>query len=148
MDQHYSLRRKHVYTRKLAKENPFAPGEALKPVIIYPGEEDWKKAISGPYDDTYEIGLIKRNIDGLVVVNLAGGIIDIATSGNHTIAVRSAGTCSALGRDENGQCDVESWTNVKKVYAGLNMSYGIKNNGLPISAGRDGAGSWQIILPW
>jgi len=77
-EEHFKLRPKRTYTVKIAREDMETPGEIMEDGIIYPYGENWKNAIVGPYDDNkYDIGITKRNIDGIVKVLMESGWMDI-----------------------------------------------------------------------
>ncbi len=127
-DKNYNLRRKRVYEIKLARENPFYSGEALLPAI----ESSFgarKDSIHWVDSDVCQVDVTDKIIDDVFNVSVANTIVDVATSGFHTIVLKSDGTCKAIGKNDFGQCDVESWQDIKKVGAGGQYSFGIKSNG-------------------
>lgn len=64
-------------------------------------------------------------------------IKDIASSGRHTVGLKSDGTVIAVGNNDDGQCDVSEWTDIIKISACRHNTYGIKSDGTIVVAGRD-----------
>ena len=75
----------------------------------------------------------------------------VARGGSHTLFLNSAtGTVSAIGyrspnfSDLNIKFDVTNWTNIIKVAAGVDYSYGLKNDGTVVAAGQY-VSSWHNL---
>ena len=68
--------------------------------------------------------------------------VDIGHSlvSGHTIGLKSDGTVEAVGKNEDGQCDVESWTDIQQVAGGDGYTVGLKSDGTVIGAGRNDYG--------
>ena len=58
-----------------------------------------------------------------------------AAGGDHTIGVKTDGTVVAVGANWNGQCNVESWTDIEQVAAGDHYTVGVKTDGTVVAAG-------------
>jgi len=56
-------------------------------------------------------------------------IVDISAGNLHVVGLKSDGTVIAAGYNYNHQCDVSSWTNIKKVYANADCTFGITYDG-------------------
>ena len=66
-------------------------------------------------------------------------VIDIACGTFHTVGLRRDGTVVACGFNDEGQCNVQDWKNVKNVYAANNHTIALCNDGtLLYCGGRDG----------
>jgi len=53
----------------------------------------------------------------------------VAAGGNHTVGLKSDGTLVAVGRNDFGQLDVGSWTDIVQVVAGAVYTLGLKSDG-------------------
>lgn len=66
-------------------------------------------------------------------------VVDIACGTFHTVGLRRDGTVIACGFNDDGQCNVEGWKNVKNIYAANNHTIALCNDGtLLYCGGRDG----------
>lgn len=63
------------------------------------------------------------------------GVTDISAGSYHAVGLLSGGYAVAVGKNDSGQCDVNLWSDIKKVVAGNNFTLGIKNDGTVIKAG-------------
>ena len=81
-------------------------------------------------------------------------IIALATSGSHTVGLKSDGTVVATGKNDYGQCNVSSWRDIIAVAAGGTFyprTIGLKADGTVVVVGRDdnrgvcNIGDWQDI---
>ena len=71
---------------------------------------------------------------------ISNTIVSICAGGDHTIGIKRNGTVVAVGNNENGQCNVENWTDIISVSASTNHTVGLKKDGtlVPlIEAGRE-----------
>lgn len=59
-------------------------------------------------------------------------VIEVECSEDHLVALKSDGTVVALGNNENGQCDVDDWTDIARVNAALGVTIGLKKSGTMI----------------
>ena len=53
----------------------------------------------------------------------------------HTVGVKSDGTVVAVGRNNYGQCNVGSWTDIVQVAAGDGHTVGLKSDGTVVAVG-------------
>ena len=57
-------------------------------------------------------------------------MVSISVSANHVIGVHADGTVSAVGADDQGQCDdLDKWRNVQQVAAGYGFTVGLRSTG-------------------
>ncbi len=63
------------------------------------------------------------------------GVATIAAGMFHLVGLRGDGTVLAVGKDDFGQLDVSSWTNIKAVAAGTFHSVGLKEDGTVVAVG-------------
>lgn len=59
----------------------------------------------------------------------------ISAGENHTVGLKSDGTVVAIGKNDYGQCDVDTWENIVAVSAGDAHTVGLKSDGTVIAAG-------------
>ncbi|MFC7400783.1 hypothetical protein [Citricoccus sp. GCM10030269] len=59
----------------------------------------------------------------------------MAADSHHTLALREDGTVYATGDNHFGQCDVQSWTDVRAISAGSTHSLGLLAEGTVVAAG-------------
>ena len=69
----------------------------------------------------------------------------------HTVGLKRDGTVVAVGDNDEGQCDVSSWTDIVAVAAGLSHTVGLKRNGTVVAVGMNSSGqcdvsSWTDIV--
>ena len=57
----------------------------------------------------------------------------ISADGNHTVGLRSDGTVAAVGENQDGQCEVEDWTDIVAVSAGAWHAVGLKSDGTVVA---------------
>jgi len=62
----------------------------------------------------------------------------------HTVGLCGDGTMVATGLNDNGQCDVDSWTNIVAVAAGYGHTVGLRSDGTVVAAGDNGWGECNV----
>ena len=80
---------------------------------------------------------------------LSGAQVD--AGGLNTLGLKSDGTVVAVGLNENGQCNVGSWTDVVQVATGWAFTLGLKSDGTVVATGNNwwgqcDVGSWADIV--
>ena len=70
------------------------------------------------------------------------------SAGNwYTVGLKSDGTVVAVGSNQDGECDVEDWTDIVAVSAGFWHTVGLKSDGTVVAVGRNyGVSTWSDIL--
>ena len=68
----------------------------------------------------------------------------LAVGGYHTLGLRSDGTVLSAGRDDAGQCEVDSWTGVIQIAAGVMHSVGLRSDGTVVAAGDNSCGQCDV----
>jgi|GEM_PF-971280 len=59
----------------------------------------------------------------------------LAAGAYHTVGLRSDGTVVAAGCNDDGQCDVDSWTDIVAVAAGSQHTVGLRSDGTVVATG-------------
>ena len=77
----------------------------------------------------------------------------VAAGEYHTVGLKADGTVMAVGHNQYGQCNVESWTNIVQVSAGGYHTVGLKSDGTVVAVGvgyqdygQLDVGSWTNIV--
>jgi len=75
----------------------------------------------------------------------------IAVGFFHTVGLQSDGTVVATGRNEEGQCDISTWTDIVALDAGAYHTVGLKKDGTVVAVGRSSEGqcdvsAWQNVV--
>ncbi|MBQ3489873.1 MAG: hypothetical protein IJA86_04720 [Clostridia bacterium] len=71
-------------------------------------------------------------------------IVDIACGLFHNVGLKSDGTVLACGLNDDGQCNVENWTNVKNIYAAHKHTIAVCNDGSLLYCGAKDGGALQL----
>ena len=74
----------------------------------------------------------------------------LCVGAEHTVGLRRNGTVVAAGRNDEGQCDVDSWQNVTEVAAGAYHTAGLRSDGTVAATGLNDqkqceVGGWQNV---
>ena len=74
----------------------------------------------------------------------------ISAGGFHTVGLKADGTVVAVGDNDDGQCDVQDWTDIVAVAAGFHHTVGLKADGTLVAVGyneygRCDVGSWKLF---
>ena len=77
----------------------------------------------------------------MTVLNLS---CTIAAGGRHTVGIRPDGTVVATGNNDEGQCNVEGWTDIVHVAAGFSHTVGLKDDGTVVATGRNAEGQCNV----
>ena len=118
---------------------------------------NWWNVIAISAGDTHSVALCA---DGTVlatgynhmgqcdVVNLmrsAGEkrIVSVAAGYGHTLALLEDGTVLATGVNEHGECSVYGWSDIAAIYAGTEISAGLRTDGTVVATGR-GTQNWDL----
>ena len=67
-----------------------------------------------------------------------------APGGSHVVFIKDNGTAAAVGENNYGQCDVDSWERLVKVAAGSNHTVGLKSDGSVYAVGDNSRGQCDI----
>jgi len=74
---------------------------------------------------------------------------DTVSTGNyHTVGVKADGTVAAVGRNDEGQCNVEDWTDIVAVSAGYLHTVGLKADGTVVAVGQNAYGQRNAVEGW
>lgn len=69
----------------------------------------------------------------------------VVSAGNdHTVGLKSDGTVVAVGRNDDGQCEVSGWTDIVAVSAGAYHTVGLKADGTVVAAGNNVYGQCNV----
>lgn len=64
--------------------------------------------------------------------------------GYHTVVIRTGNTCIAVGKNDQGQCNVTDWINIKQIAYGDNHTVGLKKDGTCIAIGDNSSGQCDV----
>lgn len=81
---------------------------------------------------------------GFIPINASATIKQIAAGTIHTVGLTTSGKVVAFGDNSEGQCDVDSWSDVSSIYAGSKNTYGVKLNGKVIATGDNSFGQNEV----
>ena len=75
----------------------------------------------------------------------------VSAGGSHTVGLKADGTVVAVGYNDNGQCDVDGWTDIVAVSVSSRHTVGLKADGTVVAVGDNGYGrcdvdGWTDIL--
>ena len=75
----------------------------------------------------------------------------VSAGDSHTVGLKADGTVVAVGDNDNGQCDVDGWTDIVAVSAGDSHTVGLKANGTVVAVGDNdngqcGVDGWTDIV--
>ena len=68
----------------------------------------------------------------------------VSACGLLTVGLKASGTVIAVGRNDNGQCNVSGWKNIIAVSAGPDYTVGLKADGTVIAAGNNDHGQCNV----
>lgn len=68
----------------------------------------------------------------------------ISARNSHTVGLKTDGTVVAVGGNEYGQCDVNSWTDIVAISAGDKYTVGLKADGTVEAVGRNDDGQCEV----
>jgi hypothetical protein len=77
----------------------------------------------------------------IMVLNLS---CTIAGGGRHTVGVRPDGTVVATGNNDDGQCNVDGWTDIGFVAAGFSHTVGVEEGGTVVATGNNDDGQCNV----
>src|SRR4030042_225592 len=77
----------------------------------------------------------------IIVLNLS---CTIAAGGRHTVGIRPDGTVVATGNNDDGQCNVDGWTDIVHVAAGFAHTVGLESGGTLVATGRNNEGQCNV----
>lgn len=60
----------------------------------------------------------------------------VSAGDNHTVGLKADGTVVAVGKNEDGQCNVSDWTDIVSIAAGYDVTIGLKSDGTVVKTGR------------
>ena len=69
----------------------------------------------------------------------------ISAGGYHSVGLKEDGTVLAVGNNDNGQCNVEHWKDIKAISAGNCHTVGLKNDGKLVACGNNYYGQCNVI---
>ena len=63
----------------------------------------------------------------------------------HTVGLKVDGTVVAVGKNDDGECDVSGWTDIVAVSAGDNHTVGLKADGTMVAVGKNDYGQCDVF---
>ena len=70
----------------------------------------------------------------------------MAAGGDHTVGLKSGGTVVAVGRNNYGQCNVDSWEDITQVATGDFHTVGLKSGGTVVAVGYNDDGQCLSLI--
>ena len=102
---------------------------------------------------TVSISNVDKYIDKtkFVINSLSNMVISISLNTYNALVIKADRTVAAYGANDNGQCNVKDWKNIKKAEAGTYSSVGLNINGTTVACGFNGnglcnVGAWKDIV--
>src|SRR6478672_10641963 len=89
----------------------------------------------------------ERHVEGWsgIVAVAAGNVHTASNTGrSHTVGLRENGTVRATGWNNEGQCDVDEWTDVVSIAAGWRRTLAVIADGTARAAGRRNEGASDV----
>lgn len=131
------------------------PSNKYKNAVALMNSGDYPRALTvlkslGDYKDSDDlIQTCQSAITNMVRVGKSKSSISIYAY--HTVALRSDGTVIAVGSNNHGQCDVDDWTDIIAVSAGLSHTVGLRSDGTVVAIGNNesgqcNVGNWKDII--
>jgi hypothetical protein len=77
----------------------------------------------------------------IMVLNLS---CTIAAGGRHTVGIRPDGTVVATGNNDDGQCNVDGWTDIVHVATGFSHTVGLEEGGTVAATGNNDDGQCNV----
>jgi hypothetical protein len=77
----------------------------------------------------------------IMILNLS---CTIAAGGRHTVGIRPDGTVVATGNNDDGQCNVDDWTDIGFVAAGFSHTVGLEEDGTVVATGNNDDGQCNV----
>jgi hypothetical protein len=68
----------------------------------------------------------------------------VAAGAGHTVGLKADGRVVAVGRNDQGQCNVGGWTGIVRIAAGSDHTLGLKADGRVVAAGRNDYGQCDV----
>jgi hypothetical protein len=94
-----------------------------------------------------------HSLTSTMALNMPRGNVTpmVAAGCLHTVGLKSDGTVVAMGDNNDGQCNVGSWTDIIQVAAGCLHTVGLKSDGTVVAVGLSddgqcGVGGWTDII--
>jgi uncharacterized repeat protein (TIGR02543 family) len=78
----------------------------------------------------------------IMVLNLS---CIVAAGGRHTVGIRPDGTVIATGNNDDGQCNVDGWTDIGLVVAGDWHTVGLENDNTVVATGKSDEGQCDVL---
>ena len=124
-----------------------AEAEAQRLAMEITGEEDPLRAMAA-MDSLSEAELSGRAAMAQARNRLRFGAL--AAGGFHTVGLKSDGSVLACGRNDAGQCDVQSWRGVTQIAAGAMHTAALLEDGTVVAAGDNtygqcDTGAWRNV---
>jgi hypothetical protein len=113
---------------------------------------NWTGSVGTVGDRNAAVTTIKMNSNYSITANFERQFVSrVAGGGFHTVGLKSDGTVVAVGRNDDGQCDVGGWTGITQIAAGLDYTVGLRANGKVVAVGdcvygECAVGDWTDII--
>lgn len=71
-------------------------------------------------------------------------LVAVDAGDRFTVGLKIDGTVVALGKDKEGQCNVQNWTDIVAIAAGKDHTVGLKSDGTVVAVGANGCGQCNV----
>lgn len=101
--------------------------------------KDWnaKHEQDIPQTEPVETSVATEPLLSDIYVAIDGGL-------DHTVVLYADGTVKAIGSNNNGQCNVEDWTDIVQISTMRNHTVGLKADGTVLAVGDNGSGQCDV----
>jgi hypothetical protein len=84
----------------------------------------------------------------LIIIMVLSLSCTLAAGGRHTVGIKPDGTVIATGNNDEGQCNVDWWTDIEHVAAGFSHTVGLRETGTVVATGRNNEGQCNVDNPF
>ena len=113
---------------------------------LYEESQSWEGIVKITGNGSTIAGM---RFDGTVVTNgldtsAWANIVDISAGDGYLVGLQSDGTAVAVGKNDDGQCNVQNWENLSSISAGSYHTVGLKKDGTVVAAGQNDDGQCNV----
>ena len=131
-------------TREAQRADAYAKAEAMLAAKDYSGAITAFTALGDYRDSAARVNEAREKQKELRILRVENGKRSIAAGYFHTVGLRSDGTVVAVGRNEDGRCEVSGWTDIVAVAAGDWHTVGLRADGTVVAVGANYDGLCEV----
>jgi hypothetical protein len=129
-------------------EGVFTYAEGIVVGLVTEAEEgysfaEWVGDV-GTIADVYASSTTITVVDNYSITAEFGYTPMVAAGNWHTVGLVSSGRVVATGKNDDGQCDVGGWAEIRQVAAGYSHTVGLRSDGTAVAVGFNGYGQCDI----